>query len=96
MCLTKVSIENMRAEQVVVLKGSNGFLENSLNGSIQAPDPPIRKRVTLKGFCLFLWIPSNSILFMNVLLTPKFVCAFLMEHISTFSNHVNLWGILDL
>lgn len=53
MCLTKVSIENLRAEQVVVLKGSNGFLENSLNGSIKAPNPTIRKTVTLKGFCLF-------------------------------------------
>lgn len=41
-----------------------------------------------------LWGASNSILFMAIPLIPRFVCAFLMERLSTPRNHVNLRCIL--
>lgn len=41
-----------------------------------------------------LWGASNSILFMTIPLIPRFVCAFLMERLSTPRNQVNLQCIL--
>lgn len=55
--------------------------------------PPIKAKgvESFGNVSALFWIPCNSILFMNVLFTPEFACAFLMERIFTLSSHLNLW-----